>query len=252
MSGLTIREIEGAIESGNLSLEDALILLSFREDGASIRLKKRLLKEQKIREDYAMRAQFSKKLREEGYRRIAGLDEVGRGPLAGPVTVACVILDPERPIYGLRDSKKLSAKRRDELALEIREKAHSYTIVSFTEQQVDELNILQATREAMKLAVESMDTEPDYLLLDALTIDMELPQLPLVGGDERCNEIAAASILAKTERDAYMEAMHQRYPQYGFDSNKGYGTPQHLQALREHGLCPLHRRSFLKRFIQED
>ncbi len=234
---------------GQLSPEDALMILAHRKEVGAKRLMKRAKRDLALREEYVKRAEYYHQAKKDGYQWIAGLDEVGRGPLAGPVTVACVILNEDKPIYGLRDSKRLSAGRREELALEIREKALAFSLVSFTERQIDELNILEATRQAMLVAIDTMETAPDFLLLDALRLDTGIPQLPVVGGDDRSNEIAAASILAKVERDSYMCAMHKRYPEYRFDKNKGYGTAEHLEALRKYGATPIHRKSFLGRII---
>lgn len=251
LNALSLKEIDQAMKDGLLTPEDAIAILSVRKEAGAIRLIKRAERELSIRAEYVERTMFSGQARAEGYRYIAGLDEVGRGPLAGPVTVACVILDEDKPIYGLRDSKRLSEKRREELALAIEEKAIAFSIVSFTERQIDELNILEATRQAMLVAVELMETAPDYLLVDAMDLKTDLPQRSLIGGDDKSNEIAAASILAKVTRDRYMRSMHERYPEYGFDTNKGYGTAAHLQALRDYGPSPIHRRTFVSRFIQE-
>ncbi|HHX04056.1 MAG TPA: ribonuclease HII [Tissierellia bacterium] len=252
MSGpLSLKEIEEAMRAAQLTPEEALAILSHRTEAGAQRLIKRAKKEMEIIEKYQERSAYFLEARRKGYQVIAGLDEVGRGPLAGPVTVACVVLDPDRPIYGLRDSKRLSAKRREELAEEIRENAFAFSVASFTEKQIDQLNILEATKQAMLLAVETLEVAPHFLLLDALELDTQIPQLAVIGGDDKCNEIAAASILAKVERDRYMQMMHERYPEYRFDKNKGYGTAEHLKALREHGPCPIHRRTFLGNLIKE-
>lgn len=176
---------------------------------------------------------------------IAGVDEVGRGPLAGAVVTAAVILDPARPIEGLNDSKKLSAKRREQLALEIREKALYWSLGRAEVEEIDSINILQATFLAMQRALEGLNVQPDLVKIDG----NRCPELPynmeaIVGGDATVAEISAASILAKVERDNEMVAMDERYPQYGFAKHKGYGTAVHLDALRKHGVCPIHRRSF--------
>ncbi len=180
-----------------------------------------------------------------GYTHVAGLDEAGRGPLAGPVVAAAVILDPKRPILGLNDSKKLSARKREELFTQIKEQAISYEIAYCDQDTIDEINILQATKECMTQAVSQMSTQPDYLLIDALRLALPLPQEAIVKGDSRANCIAAASVLAKVSRDQAMEGFAEIYPQYGFAKNKGYGTREHIAALKEYGPCPLHRLSFL-------
>lgn len=176
---------------------------------------------------------------------VCGVDEAGRGPLAGPVVAAAVILDPENPVEGLNDSKKLSAKRRDALAIEIRAKALAWAVAEATVEEIDAINILQASMLAMKRAVEALGVRPIIALIDGnrcptLACNAEA----IVGGDGKVESIAAASILAKTVRDAGMRELHTAYPQYGFDRHMGYPTALHLQALREHGASPVHRRSF--------
>ena len=174
-----------------------------------------------------------------------GVDEAGRGPLAGPVVAAAVILDPARPIVGLADSKKLSAARREKLAKEIRYKALAWCVAEASVAEIDSLNILQATLCAMKRAVEGLSIKPDEVLIDGNRCPtLTVPSRAIVGGDATVAEISAASILAKTVRDAGMLALHAMYPDYGFDRHKGYGTVAHLAALHTHGPCPAHRRSF--------
>jgi ribonuclease HII len=176
---------------------------------------------------------------------ICGVDEAGRGPLAGPVFAAAVILDPAKPIAGLRDSKKLSPTRRDELALIIQRDALSWSIAQCSAAEIDALNILQATMLAMRRAIEGLSVAPTLALIDGnrcpvTTIRTEA----IVKGDDKVIEISAASILAKTARDALLLEMHARYPQYAFDQHKGYPTALHLARLREHGVTPEHRRSY--------
>jgi len=174
-----------------------------------------------------------------------GVDEVGRGPLAGPVVTAAVILDPARPIQGLADSKKLSAKRRDALFDEISEKAIAFAIGEASVEEIDTLNILHATMLAMQRAVAGLSCVPLLALIDG----NRCPQLPMraeaiVKGDDKVPAISAASILAKVTRDRQLTLLHEQFPQYGFDVHAGYGTPQHLEALRTYGPTPHHRRSF--------
>lgn len=176
---------------------------------------------------------------------ICGVDEAGRGPLAGPVVAAAVILDPTRPIIGLADSKKLSAKRREQLAAEIRTKALAWCVCEASVREIDTLNILQATLLAMQRAVADLTLTPSVVLVDGNRCpQMDIPARAIVGGDATVVEISAASILAKTARDAGLLEMDVRYPQYGFARHKGYGTAVHLAALHEHGPCPEHRMSF--------
>lgn len=181
----------------------------------------------------------------EQFSRIAGVDEVGRGCLAGPVVAAAVILDPNRPIKGLRDSKKLSAKKRDELAEEIKEKALAWSVAAMGPEVIDKINILQATLEAMKAAVEKLPVEPDFVQVDG----NKLPKWKwlseaIVKGDDKVEWISAASIIAKTTRDAYMCKIAKLYPQYGFENHVGYGTAEHIKALKAYGPTPIHRKTF--------
>jgi ribonuclease HII len=183
-------------------------------------------------------------LRSRGYLAIAGADEVGRGSLFGPVTAAAVVLSPERPVRGLNDSKQLTRERREVLSERIRERAVSWAIASVDAAEIDRINIYQASRLAMKMAVLQLVPFPDYLLCDAVTLDLSLPQRGIIDGDAQCHAIAAASIIAKVHRDALMREFDQIYPQYGLARHKGYCCPEHFRALREHGATPLHRRSF--------
>jgi len=176
---------------------------------------------------------------------IAGVDEAGRGPLAGPVVVAAVILDELKPIQGLADSKKLSAKRREKLFDEIRAKALCFSIAEATVEEIDTLNILQATMLAMKRAVEGLRLKPQKVLVDGNRLpSLDILAEAIVQGDAKVPAISAASILAKVQRDRLCASMHQAHPQYGFDQHKGYGTQAHLEALAVHGASPWHRRSF--------
>lgn len=174
-----------------------------------------------------------------------GVDEAGRGPLAGPVSAAAVILNPARPIAGLADSKKLSEKKRDLLAPQIREHARAWAVAYASVEEIDELNILQATLLAMRRAVLALSVTPEYVLVDGLFCpDTGIQSEAIVQGDSKVAAISAASILAKTARDTLMLELHEQYPLYGFAGHKGYGTAAHLAALREHGACEIHRRSF--------
>jgi ribonuclease HII len=176
---------------------------------------------------------------------LAGVDEVGRGPLAGDVVAAAVMLDPQRPIEGLRDSKKLSASRREELAQLIRERALAWSIASASVAEIDELNILQASLLAMHRAVQALDPQPAYVLVDGNRLPRwHYASQSVVRGDDRVPAIAAASILAKVHRDSALLALEIQYPGYGFAAHKGYPTPAHLQALQTLGVTPVHRRSF--------
>lgn len=193
--------------------------------------------------------EYESRLRAEGCTLICGVDEVGRGPLAGPVTCAAVIMDLNDLVQGVNDSKKLSALRREKLAPLIREKAIAYSVVSYDNLKVDEMNILEATKACMRDAVMSLGAVPDAVLVDALRIDVPYRVVPVVHGDALSYSIAAASILAKTERDTFMREMGERYPGYGFERNAGYGTAEHIAALRTLGATPIHRRTFIRKFV---
>jgi ribonuclease HII len=182
--------------------------------------------------------------RARGFERVAGVDEAGRGALFGPVFAAAVILDPNRPIRGLRDSKELDSDQREVLAVRIRERAIAWSVAAAGVYDIDRFNILQASRLAMRRAVEKLVPRSDYLLIDAVTIDLSLPQDPLIHGDARCQCIAAASILAKTSRDDSMRKWDAIFPEFGLARNKGYGTEEHYAALQAHGPTTLHRFSF--------
>ena len=176
---------------------------------------------------------------------VCGVDEAGRGPLAGPVVAAAVILDPNQPIAGLNDSKKLSVKRREALAIEIRAKALAWAVAEASVEEIDRINILQASMLAMRRAVESLAVQPSRALVDGNRCpELSCPVEAVVGGDGLVASIAAASILAKTVRDAEMMMLHATYPMYGFDRHKGYPTAVHVAALKEYGVSPVHRRSF--------
>ncbi len=189
-------------------------------------------------------SRFERAARQLGWMRIAGIDEAGRGALFGPVVAAAVILNPKRRIVGLDDSKKLSAERRTELATRIKEHSLAWAVAEIDAQRIDAWNIYQASRQAMTAALQLLSISPDYLLIDAMQLDVVIEQKSLIKGDARSISIAAASILAKTHRDICMEKWDAIYPQYGLARHKGYGTPDHLEALRLYGPSPRHRHSF--------
>jgi ribonuclease HII len=189
-------------------------------------------------------ARYEREARQHGWQRIAGLDEAGRGSLFGPVVAGAVVLNPRRRIVGLDDSKKLTPDRRAELADRIRQHALAWAVAEIEASRIDAWNIYQASRQAMAAAVSRLRPLPDFLLLDAIEIDLPIEQKALIHGDARSVSIAAASILAKVDRDRRMEEFDQLYPQYGLAQNKGYGTPDHLEALQRHGPSPLHRFSY--------
>lgn len=189
--------------------------------------------------------EFEEKLYDEGFHLICGVDEAGRGPLAGPLVVAACILPPFLRIEGINDSKQLSAKKRKELYKVIVKNALAYKIVFVTEEDVDSLNIYQATKKGMLMAIAGLKHKPDYALIDGMPLgELEIPHNSIIHGDARCASVAAASILAKVTRDEYMEKMDIKYPNYGFKKHKGYGTKAHMQALEKYGPCKIHRKSF--------
>jgi ribonuclease HII len=207
-----------------------------------------------LREKLIEMKRYEEGLYQKGAIFVAGVDEVGRGPLAGPVVAASVILPPDFDILGIDDSKKLSEKKRNEMDILIRESAIAYGIGMCNERVIDEINILEATKLAMKEAIreaEKMLGSPvDHILLDALTLrDLNRPQTAIIHGDCLSVSIAAASIIAKVKRDTMMAEYSQIYPHYCFEQNKGYGTKAHYDGIKEHGLCSIHRRSFLKGFL---
>lgn len=186
-----------------------------------------------------------------GVKYVAGIDEAGRGPLAGPVVVACVIMPEDSMIEGVNDSKKISEKKREALYEKIKEEAISYGVGIVNQDEIDELNILRATKKALTMALKEMETKPNVILVDALTgIDtLGIPYKSIIKGDANSYSIAAASIIAKVTRDRIMREWDKVYPEYGFAGHKGYGTAKHIAAIKEYGLCPLHRRTFTTHFI---
>lgn len=194
--------------------------------------------------------EYDQAIRDEGFTCICGIDEAGRGPLAGPVFAAAVILNPADCIEGINDSKKLSEKKRELLFDQIRTRAAAYAIASASVEEIEEINILQATFLAMRRAVDALNPTPELLLVDGnrLPPDLSAPARYVIKGDALSASIAAASILAKVSRDRYMLEMAQQYPQYAFEKHKGYGTSAHYEALRTYGPSSIHRMSFLKKF----
>ena len=195
--------------------------------------------------------EYEEKLYQQGAKQLAGIDEAGRGPLAGPVVVACAVMPRESMIEGVNDSKKVSEKKRELLYETIIEEAICYGVEIVEQNEIDHINILNATKEAVTKAIGQLKVKPDRILVDALKgIDtIGIPYTSIIKGDEKVYSISAASIIAKVTRDRIMREWDEVYPQYGFAKHKGYGTASHMQAIREYGLCPLHRKSFLKKFL---
>ncbi len=193
---------------------------------------------------------YEKELYDNGCEYIAGVDEVGRGPLAGPVVTCAVILPKDVKILYANDSKKLSEKKREELYDEIMEKAIDVQICAESVKKIDQFNILGATKRSMLKSIKHLKVKPDHVLIDAVTLDMDIPQTDIVKGDEKSMSIACASIVAKVYRDRMMKSFAEIYPEYSFESNKGYGTDEHIKAIKKHGLTPIHRRSFVKNIVE--
>ncbi len=194
---------------------------------------------------------YENELRSRGYRYICGVDEVGRGPLAGPVTCCAVIMDLDNLIEGVNDSKKVSKSKREKLFWQIKERAVACSICSYDHEKIDDMNILEATKACMKDAVMSLDVKPDIVIVDALKLDIPFKTFGIVHGDALSYSIASASILAKVTRDAFMADMAKLYPAYDFEHNMGYGTAKHIAALKEVGACPIHRQSFIKGILAQ-
>ena len=195
-------------------------------------------------------SEYENYLYNKGVIYVAGIDEVGRGPLAGPVVTAIVILKKDCSILGINDSKKLSQSKREELYEKICEESIDYSVGIVSPEEIDEINILQATYKAMRKAIDGLKIKPNHILVDALTIpEVDLPQTGIIKGDEKSISIGAASIIAKVTRDRMMVEYDKVYPGYGFADNKGYGSAKHIEAIKKQGICPLHRKSFVKNFV---
>ena len=198
-----------------------------------------------------MLKQYENDLRNKGYKYICGIDEAGRGPLAGPVVVASVIMPANSMIEGVNDSKKVSEKKREKLYDLILEEAISYGVGIIGQDEIDEINILNATKKGLTMSLQELTQKPDLIIVDALTHieTLGIPYESIIKGDAKCYSISAASIIAKVTRDRIMREWDKVYPQYGFAQHKGYGTSAHINAIKEFGPCPLHRKSFIKNFV---
>lgn len=244
----TISQIKEILSSIH-SIEDPMfqqLSLDMRK-GVQTALKscqKRIEKEQKRAEHFIEMQYYERLAYQEGASFIAGVDEVGRGPLAGPVVAAAVILPKNIEDLGFDDSKKLSASKREDIYRLIQEKAIAIGIGIVDADIIDKVNIYQASRLAMQQAVSELKIQPDYLLIDAMKIDVNTPQIGIIKGDAKSISIAAASIVAKQVRDQMMQEFDELYPGYDFDNNAGYGTPKHLEGLKSKGICPIHRKTF--------
>ena len=255
MKDKSVKEINEIIES--ISPNEYLKYIDILKDderksvkNIAIKLAKKLDNIRGENERLEMINTFENEGYQKGYTYIGGIDEAGRGPLAGPVVAAVVVFKPGTKIEGINDSKKLSEAKRDELFDIIKEQALDYGIGIVQKDEIDEYNILNATYMAMKKAINCLKKTPDYLLVDAAHVpDVNIDQKSIIKGDSKSISIAAASILAKVTRDSLMYEYDKMYPEYGFASHKGYGTDQHYKAIREHGITPIHRKSFLKNIL---
>ena len=251
---LSIKEIENSI--GQMDIDSALEKLNSYKNEYGISIEKLIEKYSKKKHAIGKEfvrfnemCKYEKQAQSDEFKAIAGLDEAGRGPLAGPVVAAAVILPENIFIEGLNDSKLLTPKKRDLLFDVIKEKAIAYGIGIVDEKCIDEINILNATKKAMKIALSMLMPEPDLLLIDAVRLDdIGIVQIPIIKGDSLSVSIAAASILAKVTRDRFIEETDSLYPEYGFAKHKGYGTAEHIEAIKKYGICPIHRISFTKNF----
>lgn len=251
---MKIKELEKLLNDVSIEEFYSIKQQYFDEEKKSVvnlfnKYENKIKKQIQLLEEYNKRLVYENQAIEKGYKYIAGVDEVGRGPLAGPVYAAAVILDLSKPIYNIKDSKKLSEKKRLEISDKIKETAVAYSIAFATAEEIDKYNILNATKLAMKRAIENLTIKPDILLIDAVDLDINIDRLPIVKGDDLSVSIGAASIIAKVERDLYMDKISQKYPFYSFEKNKGYGTKEHIEALKKYGPCEIHRRTFIKNFI---
>jgi ribonuclease HII len=206
--------------------------------------KKQREHEKRLQEKFAEMNNYERKVRAQGFRLIAGVDEVGRGPLAGPVVAAAVILPEDFFLAGIDDSKKLTERKRLEFAEIIKKEAISYSVAMIQADEIDEINIYEATKKAMKAAIVSLEPKPDFLLIDAMKLETPYPTESIIKGDAKSISIAAASIVAKVARDELMKELSVSYPVYGFQQNMGYGTKEHLEAIKRYGVTPYHRKSF--------
>lgn len=247
ISKLKIKELEALLAENPASELLAALQQDARASARRLAESYQKRKAKKLAEEARLQAmyQYEEQAASQGYRAVAGVDEAGRGPLAGPVSVAAVILPDHLLLPRLNDSKKLRAKVRDELYDEIMAKALAVKQIFVSPEEIDRINILQATMEGMYQAVQQLSQPADYVLIDAVKLkNLPLPQLSLIKGDAKSASIAAASIIAKVTRDRLMEEYDRQYPEYGFGSHKGYGTAEHIAAVEKYGPCPIHRMTF--------
>lgn len=248
MKNESVKEIREALKT--ISSREDQRLLTWQQDQrlgvqqALNQWERNRLKIEKEAARFQELSKFENEAKQAGHRLIAGIDEVGRGPLAGPVVAAAVILPEDCELLGLNDSKQLSAKKREELYDKIQSQAISIGIGMVDHEEIDRINIYQASKKAMGMAIEDLDFVPDYLLIDAMELETRIPQKSLIKGDARSISIAAASIVAKVCRDRLMEDYAKLFPGYAFEKNAGYGTKEHIEGIKDQGICPIHRKTF--------
>lgn len=253
---ISTKEIKNKIDNSRTIEEMSKVLLEFSSDDRKTVIKmmssleNKILKIEKEKERIAAMWSFEEECYKSGYELICGIDEAGRGPLAGPVVAGAVILPKEIEIPGINDSKKISEKKRDEIYDIVIEKALYLGVGIVDNYTIDEINILNATKEAMKKAVKSLGLSPEFLLIDAVKLDLGIPFESPFKGDERSISIAAASIIAKVTRDRIMDEYSDKYPDYYFNKHKGYGTKEHYLAIEKNGITDIHRKSFLKKILE--
>lgn len=248
MKDKTINHIKEMLDSENFDKKLFEMLKSDHRKGVQQLVKtyeNKQKRKQQLEEQYTKICSFERQLYTKGLTNIVGIDEAGRGPLAGPVVAAAVILPENFKLLGLTDSKKLSAKERNEFYHIIKKEAISYHVSMISNEEIDQINILEATKKAMRTALATLTVNIDHVLIDAVNLDpLPYPSDVIIKGDETSVSIAAASILAKVTRDQFMDKIHHQYPMYGFNSHKGYGTKLHIESLKKYGISPYHRKSF--------
>jgi ribonuclease HII len=249
MEKLTIGQIEEHLKNLQPKDEKNFIDILIKDERKGVqqlvsRWKKQQQQENLIREKFIEMSKYERNLRQQGYQYIAGIDEVGRGPLAGPVVAAAVILPENFYLPGLDDSKKLTEQKREQFYEQIINRAIAYHVGIIDADEIDRINIYEATKKAMLSSIAGLQIKPDYLLIDAMKLVTPYPYEAIIKGDAKSISIAAASVVAKVTRDRMMKELSEQYPQYGFDSNMGYGTKAHLEAIEKNGVTPYHRKSF--------
>lgn len=253
MKNLSIKEIKEKVIKKEINLNNLIEIYQFtKKKGIKnlfINELKKEIKNMQLINKYNLMNSFENQYLTKGYKLICGIDEVGRGPLAGPVVSAAVIINPNKKIYGVDDSKKLSYKKREELFKQIINNAIAYNYSFVSNSVIDDINILNATKLSMQEAISNLKIKPDILFIDSESIKSDISQISIVKGDEKSNAIAQASIIAKVIRDRFMIKMHDIYPAYSFNENKGYGTNKHIEAIKKYGLTKIHRKSFLDKYI---